>query len=97
MTPTNSKSLLQFIFDQMEKLDKKKINCQEAQAQAKLAKEANNVLNYEIKRADMLLKLRESEIEIRDIEIKAIEEESTIKKNVQTNPYGIIENINKNS
>ena len=73
MTPMNSKSLLHFIFDQMEKLDQKEITVQEGQAQANLAKQANNLLTYELKRAQTLLALKGSEIELREIESKSFD------------------------
>lgn len=69
----NSKSLLHFIFDQMEKLDQKEITVQEGQAQANLAKQANNLLTYELKRAQTLLALKGSEIELREIESKSFD------------------------
>ncbi len=59
MTPTNNKSLLHFIFDQMEKLDKKEIDINEAKTQALLAKQANNALKYELDRANVQMKLAE--------------------------------------
>lgn len=74
MQPVNSKSLLHFIFNQMEKLDKKEITVQEGQAQANLAKQANNLLTYELKRAEVQLKLEGSTIKIREIEAKNFEE-----------------------
>lgn len=57
MTPVNNKSMLAFIFLQMEKLDNNEIDVQTASAQANLAKQANNALMYELKRADMQIKL----------------------------------------
>ena len=42
---------------QMEKLNNKEIDVQTASAQAKLAKQANNALMYELKRADIQMKL----------------------------------------
>ena len=57
MQPVNNKSLLSFIFGQMEKLDKNEIDVQTASAQANLAKQANNALNYELKRAEVQMKL----------------------------------------
>lgn len=57
MQPTNNKSLLHFIFDQMEKLDKKEIDVEQAKAQANLAKQANNSLKYELERAKLLMEL----------------------------------------
>ena len=92
MKPIDSKSLLQFIFDQMDRLNKKEIDCNQAHAQAKLAREANNVLNYEIKRAETLLHIRQTGIEFRDIEIKCIEEKNTVN---DSNPYKIISDINE--
>ena len=73
MTPVNSKSLLHFIFDQMEKLDRKEITVQDGHAQANLAKQANNLLSYELKRAEILLKLRDTQIELREIESKSFD------------------------
>ena len=57
MTPVNNKSMLAFIFLQMEKLDNNEIDVQTASAQANLAKQANNALIYELKRADIQMKL----------------------------------------
>lgn len=57
MQPVNNKSLLHFIFDQMEKLDSKKITVDEAKAQSNLAKQANNSLKYELDRAKLLIEL----------------------------------------
>lgn len=63
MKPTNNKSLLHFIFDQMEKLDEKKITVDEAKAQANLAKQANNSLKYEIDRAKIIMELNNHKTE----------------------------------
>ena len=57
MTPVNNKLMLAFIFLQMEKLDNNEIDVQTASAQANLAKQANNALMYELKRADIQMKL----------------------------------------
>lgn len=57
MTPVNNKSMLAFIFLQMEKLNNNEIDVQTASAQANLAKQANNALMYELKRADIQMKL----------------------------------------
>lgn len=59
MTPVNSKSLLTFIFDQMEKLNKNEITAEIACAQAKLASQASNLLNYELKRTIVQMRLNE--------------------------------------
>jgi len=57
MKPVNNKSLLHFLFDQMEKLDNEEINVPQAKAQADLAKQANNMLKYELDRANLLIKI----------------------------------------
>ena len=57
MKTTNNKSLLHFLFDQMEKLDKKEIDVEQAKAQANLAKQANNSLKYELERSKLLMEL----------------------------------------
>ncbi len=57
MKPTNNKSLLQFIFTQMEKLDSDEINVDQAKAQALLSKQANNSLKYELDRVNTQMKL----------------------------------------
>jgi len=89
MKPTDNKSLLQFIFDQMEKLDKDEIDCNQASTQAKLAKEANNSLMYEIKRAELIMKIRNAGINIDESEeLKSIEKTgSSIKLPLHGNPF----------
>jgi len=83
MQPVNTKSLLAFIFSQMEKLDKGEITNETACAQAKLASQANNVLNYELKRTIVQIKLQEigatrdaTEIKLREIESKPLNEDN---------------------
>ena len=74
MQPTNNKVLFHFIFDQMEKLSNKEIDTEVAKAQANLAKQANNALNYEIKRADLKMKLRQHNFEYKDnVELRNVE------------------------
>ncbi len=58
-TPVNTKSLLAFIFNQMERLNSGEIDWQTANAQAKLASQANNVLDYELKRTIVEIRLKE--------------------------------------
>lgn len=79
--PVNTKSLLAFIFGQMAKLDRKEIDYQTAMAQAKLASQANNVLDYELKRAVVQMRLKQmgESLEgktprIREIESKGFDE-----------------------
>ena len=76
MNPVNSKSLLAFVFGQMEKLDNKEIDVAEAKAQAGLAKQANNIMKYELDRVKVKMELEEhnklygSNHELRDVESK---------------------------
>lgn len=79
--PVNTKSLLAFIFNQMERLNAGEIDSQTACAQAKLASQASNVLNYELKRTIVQLKLREiggglqaTQPRLREIESKAFDD-----------------------
>lgn len=58
-TPVNTKSLLAFIFNQMERLNEGEIDAQTACAQAKLASQASNVLNYELKRTIVQMRLQQ--------------------------------------
>lgn len=57
-TPCNTKSLLAFIFRQMEALKDGEIDAQTGCAQAKLASQACNLLNYELKRTVVQIQLR---------------------------------------
>ena len=57
MKPVNSKSLLTFVFDQMEKLDNGQIDVQQAREQSNLCKQANNLLKYELDRAKVQMEL----------------------------------------
>jgi len=79
MTPINNKSLLHFIFGQMDKLDKKEITTDEAKAQANLAKQANVSMKYELDRATVLMELDKykrtsgADIDFRNVEGKNFE------------------------
>lgn len=74
MQPVNNKSMLHFLFGQMEKLDKKEITVEQAKTMADLAKQANNMLKYELDRANTSMKICEfnaengTKIVIRDVE-----------------------------
>lgn len=57
MTPVNNKSLVAFLFGQMEKLSNGEINPEEANAQAKLAQQINSQMRYEIERAKTIMEL----------------------------------------
>lgn len=76
MTPVNTKSLLAFVFNQMEKLDKKEIDVETANAQSKLVQQANNIIRSEHERTRVKMELEKhnkefnSNIEMREIESK---------------------------
>lgn len=57
--PVNTKSLAAFLFCEMERLKNKETTPQEAMAQAKLASQLNNLLDYELKRTVVQMKLKE--------------------------------------
>lgn len=69
-----NKGLFTHICDQMERLSQKKITVDEAKGQAALAKQANNLLRYEIDRVKTEMKAFEfnnankTEFQIREIE-----------------------------
>lgn len=80
-TPVNTKSLLAFIFNQMERLNNGEIDANTACAQAKLASQASNLLNYELKRTIVQMRLREinggiskTEPRLREIESKGFDD-----------------------
>jgi len=79
MTPVNNKSLIAFIFDQMEKLDSEKITVEQAKAQANLAKQVNNAMKYELDLVNTKMKIAEhnntstTKIELRNVESKNFE------------------------
>lgn len=85
--PVNTKSLLAFTFGQMEKLDNGEIDANTANAQANLIKQANNILDYELKRTVVLLKLADCGYgkgnlpTLRDIESKAFDDTKMLENN----------------
>lgn len=76
MKPVNNKSLIAFLFDQMEKLDKDEIDVTKAREQANLSKQVNNTMKYELDRAKVKMELTKHNAiykdgcELRDIESK---------------------------
>lgn len=75
MKKVNSKSLLAFCFNQMEKLDEGKINVETAREQSNLVKQANNLLKYELDRAKVLMDLTaHNEIHGENLKLRDIEE-----------------------
>lgn len=79
MTPVNNKSMLAFIFGQMDKLDRNEIDVQTAAQQANLAKQANNALRYELDRSKVLMELAKHNaiykdgLDLRNVESKPFE------------------------
>lgn len=77
-TPVNTKSLLAFVFNEMQKLASKETSPNEAMAQAKLASQACNILNYELKRTIVQTRLAQigeaTEIKLREIESKSFDD-----------------------
>lgn len=70
----NNKSLLHFLFDQMEKLDGGKISVETAREQANLAKQANNCMKYELQRTATLMLVDRYRIETgRRIPVREVE------------------------
>ena len=57
MKPVNNKSLVAFLFDQMEKLNEGSISKEDAMAQVHLAKQINSQMRYELERAKTIMKL----------------------------------------
>jgi hypothetical protein len=82
MTPVNNKSLLAFIFDQMEKLDSNDITVEQAKAQANLAKQANNSLKYEIELVKVKMEIQEFN-NVSAISAKPIEFRNAESKNFE--------------
>lgn len=76
MKPVNSKSLLHFVFEQMDKLDNGSIDVQQAREQSNLCKQANNLLKYELDRAKVQMDLSQHNavykdgLNLREIEAK---------------------------
>jgi len=79
MKPVNNKSLIAFLFDQMEKLVENTIDVETAKAQANLAKQVNNAMKYELDLANTKIKVAEFnktaeiKVELRNAESKNFE------------------------
>lgn len=54
MKPVNSKSMFSMLCIYMDKLDRNEIDVAQAHAMSKLIGQANNLLNYELKRAILM-------------------------------------------
>lgn len=71
-TILNTKTLLAGIFDQMGKLSRGEISSADACAYAKLASQATNVLNYDLKRSFLEMKMA-NEKQLSNSETKFLE------------------------
>ena len=54
MKPVNTKSMFSLLCIYMDRLDKNEIDVSQAHAMSKLIGQANNLLNYELKRAMLM-------------------------------------------
>ena len=76
MTPVNNKSMIAFLFGQMDKLDNDEIDVLKAREQGNLAKQVNNAMKYELDRAKTRMELTKHNaiykdgVDLRDIESK---------------------------
>jgi len=72
MRPVNTKSMFSMLCIYMEKLDSYEIDVAQASAMSKLIGQANNLLNYELKRAVLMTNDKFAEMH-RGIEIKTFD------------------------
>ena len=76
MKPVNNKSLVAFLFDQMDKLNRGTIAKEDALAQVQIAKQINSQMRYELERARVVIELGKhnaifkDDTNIREIESK---------------------------
>jgi len=76
MTQVSNKLMIEFLFNQMEKLDKDEIDVMKAREQGNLAKQVNNAMKYELDRAKTKMELTKHNtlykegLDIRDVESK---------------------------
>ena len=69
MMPVNTKSMFAVLCNYMERLDSNEIDVAQASAMSKLIGQANNLLNYELKRAALMTK-EEFRMQHRNLEQK---------------------------
>jgi len=74
MKPVNNKSMIAFLFDQMDKLDKDEIDVLKAKEQGNLAKQVNNAMKYELDRAKTKMDIKQHNSEFNNnISLREIE------------------------
>lgn len=69
MRPVNTKSMFHLLCECMDRLDRNEIDVAQASAMSKLIGQANNLLNYELKRAALMTN-KEFRNEHRNLETK---------------------------
>ena len=72
MMPVNTKSMFSMLCNYMEKLDNNEIDVAQATAMTKLIGQANNLLNYELKRA-VLMSNPDFKAQHRGLELKTFD------------------------
>jgi len=76
MIPVNNKSMIAFLFGQMNKLDNDEIDVLKAREQGNLAKQVNNSMKYELDRAKTKMEITKHNaiykdvLDLRDVESK---------------------------
>ncbi len=74
MKPVNNKSMIAFLFDQMDKLDRGEIDVLKAKEQGNLAKQVNNAMKYELDRAKTKMEItKHNAIYKEDLALREIE------------------------
>lgn len=74
MQPVNNKSLIAFLYGQMEKLDKGEVETSTVLAQCQLAKQINSQMRYELERANTIMKMAQFQIETgKEVTVREIE------------------------
>ena len=66
MKPVNNKSMVSFLFDQMEELRDGKIKREDALAQVQIAKQINSQMRYELERAKTIMQLSQHNAVFKD-------------------------------
>lgn len=81
MQPVNNKSLVAFLFGQMEKLDNGEIKAEQALAQSKIASQINQQMRYELDRVKVMMELTKHNAiykdgtQLREVESKKFDNE----------------------
>jgi len=77
MIPVNNKSMIAFLFNQMDKLDKDEIDVLKAREQGNLAKQVNNAMKYELDRSKTKMELTKHNAIYKDgLDLREIESKS---------------------